>query len=574
MRGYHAIREADAQAGNPPRKILANTIIHRHNMAELPAFLDEQEALGFDGVQLLNLFRHGKGEPEDPGGLWFFERDLAGLDALVDELVRRVESQGRTGYRILNPVGDLRYIPPYYRDELAPLEAPCWSGWKELYINADGQAIMCDGQLEFLKGTFGNVRQQTLQQIWHSEELRKRRQVVKNCATPCMQNCYLRRSSDSARKILKGAASLALDEVRQQLRRRRSRSQGLDLPDGVLTLELSDTAPWFGEEHRTARRYFEDLVAGSPSPIDRCYADPFEYYEYRNRGYLKFDRGFMGFEVVRSVIEDLQAAQLRFGTLQLSWRGEPLMHPEFVPVLRYLLTQMERTHIFGALRIETDGRLLNTEIADVIAFHATVPQTWIVRGEGIDPFEDDVLRNLDYLLKVRKPAHRVVASWTVTESWDPHYFVETWEPRLSNPWKVAGRLPENGDGLWFRRTDHDHFQANADARNRLEEVAEILGLPCESGDESLPRRCPGAVATPVVSWDGNVTLCPWDKALYNKVGEVTSDRLSRIWTQETRVLDARREAKTKGVPGGELCRDCHYVYSPNYRQALPGELGG
>ncbi len=574
LRGYDAIREADVRAGNPPRKILANTIIHRQNVTALPAFLDQQAERGFDGVQLLNLFRHGKGEPDDIAGLWFFHDDLPALEELVEELVRRVDGQGRSGYRILNPVQDLRYIPPYYRDELEPLEAPCWSGWKELYINADGQAIMCDGQLEFLKGTFGDVRQQTLRQIWQSPELRERRRVVKSCSTPCMQNCYLRRPSDSARKILKGAASLALDEVRQQVRRRRSRAQGLDLPQGVLTLELSDTAPWLGPAHRTARRHFDDLVSDSPSPIERCYADPFAFYDYRNRGYLKFDRGFMGFEVVRAVVEDLQAAQIRFGTLHLSWRGEPLLHPEFASVLRYLLEQLERTAVFGELRLETDGRLLNTEIADIASFHGTVPQTWVIRGEGIDPFQDDVLRNVDYLLHVRKAAQRVVASWTVEEELDPHYFVETWAPRLQHPWRVAGRLPDQGDGLWFRRTDHDHFQANRQARRRLEDVAEILAIPCDSGDESLPRRCPGALATPVVSWDGKVTLCPWDRALSNKVGEVTSDRFSRIWTQEPAVLEARREARSKGIPGGELCRDCHFVYSPNYRQAAPGELEG
>ncbi len=574
LRGYRAIRDADERAGNPPRKILANTLIHRCNWAELPGFLDEQAEMGFDGVQLLNLFRHGKGDPTDPGDLWFWEKDLPGLENLVEDLVGRVQRQGRSGYRILNPVEDLQYIPAYYRDHLVPLEAPCWSGWKELYINADGQAIMCDGQLEFLKGTFGDIRRQTLQEIWHSSELRQRREVVKNCSTPCMQNCYLRRPSDSARKIMKGAASLALDEVRQQIRRRRRQGHGLELPDGVLTLELSDTAPWFGEQHRTARRHFEDLVADSPSPFERCYQDPFEFYEYRNRGYLRFDRGFMGLEVVRSVVEDLLAAGMHFGTLQLSWRGEPLLHPEFVLVLRHLLETMERTRLFGQLVLETDGRLLNTEIADVASFHGTVPQTWVIRGEGIDPFQDEVLHHVDYLLRVRRPAQRVVASWTVSEEWDPHFFVETWGPRLKHPWKVAGRLPAEGDGLWFRRTDHDHFQANAAARERLEEVAQVLGIPCDSGDESLPRRCPGALATPVVSWDGKVTLCPWDTSLHNKVGEVTSDRFSRLWTREATVLEARREARSKGVPGGDLCRDCHYVYSSNYRMARPGELDG
>ena len=63
LRGYQNLREADQALGNPRRKVLANTLIHRRNLATLPDFLDELQGLGFDGVQLLNLFRHGPGGP-------------------------------------------------------------------------------------------------------------------------------------------------------------------------------------------------------------------------------------------------------------------------------------------------------------------------------------------------------------------------------------------------------------------------------------------------------------------------------------------------------------------------------
>ena len=158
LQGYRHLRAADAAAGNQHRKILVNTLIHNRNLAELPDFLDEQEALGFDGVQLLNLFRHGKSDGDDPGGLWIQPEQIEALEALVERLVARVNRQAASGYRILNPVEDLGLIPSYYRDALTPLDAPCWSGWKELYIHSDGSAIMCDGELEFLEGRFGNVQ--------------------------------------------------------------------------------------------------------------------------------------------------------------------------------------------------------------------------------------------------------------------------------------------------------------------------------------------------------------------------------------------------------------------------------
>ena len=105
----------------------------------------------------------------------------------------------------------------YYRMELTPLEAPCWAGWKELYINADGEAIMCDGNLDFLNGGFGNVRESSLSELWDSQQLRNRRDIVKKCTTPCMQNCYLRQESDSFFKISQKALQYALPKIQAKL---------------------------------------------------------------------------------------------------------------------------------------------------------------------------------------------------------------------------------------------------------------------------------------------------------------------------------------------------------------------
>jgi len=281
--GFLNLREADAKAGNQHRKVLVNTLVHKRNLSVLPEFLDEQDSLGFDGVQLLNLFRHGKSEPEDPGGLWIGSEDYDALDALVDELVSRIRQQGTSGYRILNPEGDIRLIPSYYRDELKPLEAKCWSGWKELYIHSDGSAIMCDGQLEFLEGRFGNVRDQTLRQLWGSQELRQRREVVKNCTTPCMQGCYLRRESDSITQIGRGVLEQVWEGFRGRMQALPARSSTF-LEKGVLTLELSDTAPWaLGADEAPLKR-FESLVSSSPVGFEACWEDPFEFYGFGTGG--------------------------------------------------------------------------------------------------------------------------------------------------------------------------------------------------------------------------------------------------------------------------------------------------
>lgn len=535
IQGYQRVREADERAGNSRRKILANTILHALNMDRFPAILDEQATLGFDGVQILNLFRAGPEVPKESQDLWLQPHHLGPLSVLVETLARRAEEQGPAGYRIENDPGDLRKVPSYYREELKPLEAPCWAGWKELYINADGAAIMCDGKLDFLNGAFGNVREQTLRQLWQSPALRQRREVVRNCTTPCVQDCYLRTRSDSGRELAGEAVSMATAAARDRLVALSRRVQ--DQPGTVLRLELCDIVEATAPGCTTPMSRWEALTRGLPMP-----PTPENWRELRDRGYLDFGRGFMGFELVRSVCDDLRARRLRFETLELRWRGEPLLHPEIEPILGYLCEAIGRGEVARRLRIETSGTFLTPTIAGLPV------DEWVVdldRGEASPLLEG---------------ARRVVLAVRATESTDGPAL----RARYPGFQLAAGRRPTEGTRvLWARRTDHDHYLANAAAREALRRVAETWGVESELGEESGPRRCRAPERTPTVSWDGKITLCTRDVMLANRVGEVTSGRLSEVWRGAELAADRRACAEGAGVPERALCRDCALPWSPN-----------
>jgi MoaA/NifB/PqqE/SkfB family radical SAM enzyme len=542
--GYQRVRAADAKAGNSRRKMLANTILHRHVLPRFEAVLAEQEALGFDGVQILNLFRAGDDPPAEAAALWMRDEELPALAALVERLARRAETQPDTGYRIGNQPADLRRVPSYYTDALKPLDAPCWAGWKELYINADGKAIMCDGNLDFLKGEFGDVRTQTLQQLWQSPKLQARREVVKRCTTPCVQDCYLRGSSDSAGELAVDGARLVADRVGRRLSRLLPKVE--HVPDATLTLELSDVCDCGWEGCSTPRRRFETLTADLPAPPDAQ-----SWLRHRDSGQLRFDRGFMGFEVVRAVAADLLSSRLRFGTLALRWRGEPLLHPEVLPILRHLLLLVDEDKLVDRLRIETSGRFLVPDVAALAA--GSAPIDWVFdldRGEGA---------GVDLLRAARGPQSRIVLARAAT--------AEVSAPAdLSRfPWAkpAAGRFPDDGDRLWFRRTDHSDFLANARARQHLAAVGLQLGLRPALGEEDQPRRCQAVARSPTVSWDGKVVLCTADTQLHNRVGDVVSGRLSEAWRGATRAQD-RAAVGTRGVPARPICQDCALPWSPNH----------
>ncbi len=322
MSGYAALRAADAARGNPERKICANAILHRKNVAVFPEFVRWLAASGFHGVQVLNLFRDDA--DDTVGGMWFTPEDWPALERVVAELAAEPV--------VLNAPGDLALVPRYYREGLRPLEAPCWAGWKELYINADGSAIMCDGKLDFLAGRFGSAREHTLRQLWDSPTLRARRRVVKACTTPCIQNCYLRRDSDSIVQLTREALSTAVPGRREVF------------PE--LTLEATDVPD--DADSPLLQRMF----SRSPVRAADVLREPGRLAQARDLRYLDCSRGFLGAAAAARMLDNVG----RVGTVHLRWRGEPLLHPELGALLAVVSSRAER------VVVRTGGRVPRPDV--------------------------------------------------------------------------------------------------------------------------------------------------------------------------------------------------------------------
>ncbi len=322
--GYRALREADAAAGNPVRTVRANVLLHRGNLHDFEAFLAWLDGEGFTGVQQLTLFRNA--DDADVGGMWFRDEDLPALEALCDRLADDRAAGRGPARRLVNPPDDLRRVPRYYREGLRPTEAPCWAGWKELYVNADGSTVMCDGKLDFLAGSFGNVRRSSLSEIWRSPALARRREVVKACTTPCIQGCYLRRESDALAPIVKGLARNEVAPARARLSRafqrlRPPRDLDLDLVFEASAVRLDDDDPRFARSVRTAGPDATALTAAAVR------ASPMRLRDAWSRGAVLHDEGFGGEALLAKILDDLDAARLRVRSVHLGWRGDAGLHP-------------------------------------------------------------------------------------------------------------------------------------------------------------------------------------------------------------------------------------------------------
>lgn len=518
IEGFQRIRSADEEAGNTHRKILANTILHAQNFERFEQILDEQEELGFDGVQILNLFRME--HDSKARTLWFTTSDLPKLAALCSRLIERKKRGG--AYQIQNTEEELRNIVPYYRDDLKPMDAPCWAGWKELYINADGQAIMCDTKLDFLNGSFGNIREHTLRQLWNSDQLRHRREEVKQCRTPCVQKCYQRGSSDSGTDLANDGIRLFKENMKGVLP-----SLGWEKTDhSLLRLELCDVSPCDQEGSSPAQERWRALIGDAPhQPTSK------DWNPFRDQGLVNFGRGFMGLELVKEIVHELLRHRIRFERLCLGWRGDPLLHPELEPILDYCFS-MQKKGVFDILRVETTGLFLRPSIAK----YAQIPQAqeWVVPLDG---------GTHDLLERYQGHHTRIVLQQEIFEGLHPQ---KLWMQYPNYIPHVGVEAKDIRNMLSF--VPHDHMSWR-DIQDFGEQYSLPVALPIKGHCRSPEREL-------VVSWDGKITQCARDTQLRNMIND--DARVAQIWKQRHGFV---KESQKHGVPRRPFCQDCSFPHS-------------
>ncbi len=249
---------------------------------------------------------------------------------------------------------------------------------------------MCDGTLDFVAGRFGSVREQPLRALWDSPALAERRRVVKACATPCIQGCYLRHESDHLRPIVRDLATNAIQPARARARRLLSRIRPARDLGAALIFEVC-AIPLDSGDTRFARAVGFMGREGAPLPqrppptaVDLASAA-------LSARALDTASGFGGEELLRKCLDDLDAAGLRPSRVHLGWRGEAGLHPDLarlvalvrargLPVSTDAHRALAQLHgVLDALGQAPDGRVrVVTWDARVLASRDDVRQVYVL----------------------------------------------------------------------------------------------------------------------------------------------------------------------------------------------------
>lgn len=259
-------------------------------------------------------------------------------------------------------------------------------------------------------------------------------------------------------------------------------------------------------------------------------------------GMMKRERGFMSMELFSKVEDELRPFLYN---MNLYFQGEPMMHPEFFRILdkcRGINTTLS-----------TNGHFLNGENAEKIVLSGL--KRIIISLDGMDQpaysayringvFEKVIegIRNISAARKQHSSGLKIIIQFLVN-SRNEHqiesarkFAAETGaELRLKTMQIISGNhaawLPANERYSRYRRSGNGYITRNV-----------------------FTGKCLRLWHNPVITWDGKVVPCCFDKDAGHVMGDLTRNSFREIWQgQEFRKF---RQSVMSGRKDFEMCANC------------------
>ena len=155
--GSRAKRDAAKLVVEDGLALTINAVIHRGNIADVPAIIDLAEELGAGRLEVAHVQYHGWAIP-NRATLMPSREDFLAAAKIVEDARKRLE-----GTLVIDHV-----IPDYYAER----PKACMGGWgrQVIVVTPDGRALPCHAASTLPGFTFDNVRDRSLSDIWEKSD--------------------------------------------------------------------------------------------------------------------------------------------------------------------------------------------------------------------------------------------------------------------------------------------------------------------------------------------------------------------------------------------------------------------
>jgi len=315
--------------------------------------------------------------------------------------------------------------------------------------------------------------------------------------------------------------------------------------------------------------------------------------------------GFIDPQLVLDLFEDLARVRARFDTLIMFWLGEPLIHPAFRAIYQAALRTNAETRVFGKIELHSNATHLSAANTRVILNRGGIPQVMhfsldaarrdtYLEIKGRDRFEQveaNVARFIAEKGRLGARWPRPVFQFIVSHenAAEVPSFRRRWEaacrraglPVIAAAQDVPGPHQSSGEEavVFFRQLDCPTAEEQAHQNRIFREAMRREGVPLPRREKS-PAQVEGRLGatpcscywkSPVVGWNGDVTVCTRDNLFHNRLGNLRDASFPELWWGPH--MARRRVAVAAGdYSQMSLCQTCFIPRSANYTDISGDEM--
>lgn len=180
---FNALKQLSEMKENYPNiNFNVISIVLNENLEELLPLANFLKNLKVNSIQFQPLLANNliMKERSHRVKYWISEKRLPALDKTIDSLM---EFKKANGPLLRNSLNNLRLVKKYFRGLLTNQDVKCLYAFKTMLIASNGDVTTCFD-------CYGNVRRNSLQEIFKSQEAEYSRQRVRECRNPCLLPCF------------------------------------------------------------------------------------------------------------------------------------------------------------------------------------------------------------------------------------------------------------------------------------------------------------------------------------------------------------------------------------------------
>ena len=186
---HKAMRALDIMEDHRRVRTIIASVMHRHNIGEIPGLLAEAERREF--YLIFQPIFHSFGRPFDPG--WVHDTDLLSTPDdfdLMEEMLDMLADVRERGGPICNPVGQLNGFKQYFRQPGTYNGLRCNAGHSDVAMDPYGNVLLC-----FWLPPVGNALKTPIPWLWNAPQSMRRRWEIEHCQRTCnVLNCNFERA--------------------------------------------------------------------------------------------------------------------------------------------------------------------------------------------------------------------------------------------------------------------------------------------------------------------------------------------------------------------------------------------